>query len=105
MPKALHTHGNTPHGGADFYPLLPEVGQERFKGGTGLGVVGSLAVSIDACAPVAVALSPTLATPCMLRGANVDLNNTPPARALRETSAGSPERRDHSRASPGCCML
>jgi hypothetical protein len=26
MLKAWHTHGNTPHGGADFYPLLAEVG-------------------------------------------------------------------------------
>jgi hypothetical protein len=27
MPKARHTHGNTPHRRADFYPLLAEVGK------------------------------------------------------------------------------
>jgi hypothetical protein len=43
MLKAWHTHGNTPHGGADFYPLLAETSQEahpsplvhrEFLGGT-----------------------------------------------------------------------
>ncbi len=27
MLKAWHTHGNPPHGGADFYPLLVKVGK------------------------------------------------------------------------------
>jgi hypothetical protein len=27
MLKAWHTHNKTPHGGADFYPLLGEVGK------------------------------------------------------------------------------
>jgi hypothetical protein len=27
MPKARHTHGNTLHGKADFYPLLAKVGK------------------------------------------------------------------------------
>jgi hypothetical protein len=31
MLKAWHTHGNTPQGGADFYPLLAQ----RGKGPTG----------------------------------------------------------------------
>jgi hypothetical protein len=30
MLKAWHTHGNTPHGGADFYPLLAKVGKHAF---------------------------------------------------------------------------
>ena len=28
MLKAGHTHGNPPHGGADFYPDLAKVGKE-----------------------------------------------------------------------------
>ena len=31
VPKAWHTHGNTPHGGADFYPLLAEVGKSTIQ--------------------------------------------------------------------------
>ena len=31
MPKARHTRGNTPHGGADFYPLLAKVGKAMLK--------------------------------------------------------------------------
>ena len=32
IPKARHTHWNTPHGGADFYPLLAEVGKDVIEG-------------------------------------------------------------------------
>ena len=35
MLKAWHTHGNTPHGGADFYPLLAEVGKDVIEGKRG----------------------------------------------------------------------
>jgi hypothetical protein len=28
IPKAWHIHGNPPHGAADFYPLLLEVGKD-----------------------------------------------------------------------------
>ena len=29
MLKAWHIHGNMPHGGANFYPLLAEVGKAQ----------------------------------------------------------------------------
>jgi hypothetical protein len=48
-----------------------ECGKKRFKDGAGLGMVGCLAVSIAACDPAAVALSPTLATPCLLNGTRI----------------------------------
>jgi hypothetical protein len=32
MLKAWHTHGNTPHGGVDFYPLLAKVGSDGCRG-------------------------------------------------------------------------
>jgi hypothetical protein len=32
MLKAWHTHGNTPHEGADFYPLLRQVREESSDG-------------------------------------------------------------------------
>ena len=35
MLKAWHTHGNTSHGGADFYPLLAKVGKDVIEGEIG----------------------------------------------------------------------
>lgn len=31
MPKAWHVHGNTSHGGTDFYPDLAKVGKVMLK--------------------------------------------------------------------------
>jgi hypothetical protein len=38
MLKTWHMHGNTPHGGADFYPLLAEVGKGIIQGEYGSGM-------------------------------------------------------------------
>ena len=47
MLKAWHTHGNMLPGGADFYPLLPEVGRR-------------LRPCIDSCAEMAVCTGETM---------------------------------------------
>ena len=47
MLKAGRTHGNPPHGEADFYPRLAQVGKDIIKGAIGGKSITDMACGAD----------------------------------------------------------
>ena len=47
IPKTWHIHRNTPHGEADFYPLLAQVGKDIIKGAIGGRSITDMACGAD----------------------------------------------------------